>query len=506
MKKVCTFLLFLSMSTISFAQTVIDVNPNVRYQTFKGFGVSLAWWANIVGGWDSTTVNDICTSLTSSSELNMNYLRFNIPGGDTASHTHMRVDARMPGYKTSRTGSYDWSADANQRRILKKIYSLKSSAIYESVSYSPPYWMTVSGCSSGEVNGGSNLLAADYAIFADYLTEVVKHYKDSVGVAFSMLTPINEPFSNWWKANGQQEGCYFSQANQETLINAVYDKLNAKNMLSYCKISAMDANSINEALSGLNGYVSSGAINKVHDISTHSYTGTQRAELYKAAMAQGKEVWQTESGPLWDKETGIDNYLVMGSRIIDDLKDMKAVAWADWQAMSNENHWGLWRYNDSSKTYVKLKSYYVRKQFSKYLKPGCTIVNSSANTIAALNAANNELVIVLINRDTMNTVSHKVRLNLFASTGASATTYRTSPTEDCAQLSNSRITNNIFSYNAPARSVTTFVIPVTLASRRASISNSNFRRSKGKHTKSTKELSRIQESTTNKVKNEYTCQ
>lgn len=464
-KNVFTSLLFLSVSTISFAQTDIVVNPNARYQTFKGFGVSLAWWANVVGGWDSATVSDICTSLTSSSELNMNYFRFNIPGGDIASHTHMRVDARMPGYKTSRTGSYDWTADANQRRILKKIHALKSSAIYEAISYSPPYWMTHSRCSSGEANGGSNLLAADYATFADYLTEVVKHYKDSVGVTFSMLTPMNEPFSNWWKANGQQEGCFFSQANQETLINAVYDKLTAKNMLSYCKISAMDANSINEVLSGLNGYVSSGVISKVHDISTHSYTGTQRAELYNSATAQGKEVWQTETGPLWDKETGIDNYLVMANRIIDDLKGMKAVAWADWQAMSNENHWGFWRYNDSSKTYVKLRSYYIRKQFSKYLKPGYTIVNSNANTIAALNAANNELVIVLINRDTTNSVSHKVHLNLFASTGASAATYRTSPTEDCVQLSNISITNNIFSYNAPARSVSTFVIHVTLASR-----------------------------------------
>lgn len=473
MKKFFTSLLFLSFSVFSFSQTEIVVDPNAKYQTFKGFGVSLSWWANIVGGWDQATVDEVSTLLTSSNELNLNYFRFNIAGGDTASHTHMRVDARMPGYKTSRTGSYDWTADANQRRILKKIHSLKSSAIYEAISYSPPYWMTHSRCSSGEANGGSNLLAADYPTFADYLTEVVKHYKEVEGVTFSMLTPLNEPFSNWWKANGQQEGCYFSQANQETLINAVYDKLTAKNMLSYCKISAMDANSIDEALSGLNGYVSSGVISKVHDISTHSYTGTAHNQLYEAAKAQGKEVWQTETGPLWVNETGIDNYLVMANRIIDDLKNMKAVGWADWQAMDGGDYWGLLKYNDSTKTFVKLKSYHIRKQFSKYLKPGYTIVNSSANTIAALNPANNELVIVLINRNTTS-VSHKVHLNLFASAGPSATTYRTSPIEDCVQLSSISLTDNIFSYTAPAQSVTTFVIPVTLAAW-APIGNGNFR-------------------------------
>jgi len=474
MKKVLLFLLSFLMSSMSFSQTDVVVDPNAKYQTFKGFGVSLAWWANVIGGWDQATIDDVCTSLTSSSELNMNYFRFNIPGGDTASHAHMRVDAQMGGYKTSRTGSYDWTADANQRRILEKIYSLKSSAIYEAIAYSPPYWMTHSRCSSGEANGGSNLLAADYTTFADYLTEVVKHYKDSVGVTFSMLTPMNEPFSNWWKANGQQEGCYFSQANQETLINAVYDKLTSKNMLTYCKISAMDANSINEAHNGLNGYISSGVISKVHDISTHSYTGTAHAQLYNAAKAQGKDVWQTETGPLWVNETGIDNYLVMANRIIDDLKNMKVVAWADWQAMSNEDHWGFWRYDASNHTYVKLKSYYVRKQFSKYLKPGYTIVNSSANTIAALNPDNNELVIVLINRNTTNSVSHKVHLNLFSSAGPSAATYRTSPAEDCVQLSSVSLANNIFNYTAPARSITTFVIPVTLAAA-APIANGNFR-------------------------------
>ena len=245
-------------------------------------------------------------------------------------------------------------------------------------------------------------------------------------------------------------------------------------MLSYCGISAMDANNINEAYNGLNGYVSSGVISKVHDISTHSYSGTQHAELYNAATAQGKEVWQTESGPLGVSISGMDNYLIMASRIIDDLKKMKVVAWADWQAMSTENHWGFWRYNASNQTYVKLKSYYVRKQFSKYLKPGYTIVNSSENTISALNAANNELVIVLINKDTTNSVSHKVHLNLFASAGPSATVYRTSLSEDCGQLSSISLTNNIFSYTAPARSVTTFVIPVTLAAA-APISNGNYR-------------------------------
>lgn len=464
MRKSLLTAMFPFITLFGFSQTSIYVNPNAKTQTLKGFGVSLSWWAHEFGGWSDSAINDVCTSLTDSNELNFNYFRFNIGGADSPSHHHMRPDATMPGYKPTRTGSYNWSADSNQRKILKKLYSLKSSAIYEAVSYSPPYWMTKSGCSAGNTDGSDNLNDTDYATFADYLTEVVRHYNDSVGVKFSRIAPMNEPFSNWWKAYGSQEGCAFSQAHQQALIDSLYNKLVAKNMLSYCKISAMDANSIDEALNGLNGYISSGVINNVNTITTHSYYGTQRAQLYSAAAGQSKEVWQTESGPLGVYQTGIDNNLVMASRIIDDMKNMGAAAWADWQAMDGSSNWGLWTYDTVQRTYSKSKLYYVRKQFSKYLKPGYTIVYSSQNTIAALNPLNNQLVIVLVNTDTATSGdSFKVDLNLFASAGASASAYRTSPTENCVQLSSISLTNNIFSYTAPGRSVTTFIIPVTLA-------------------------------------------
>lgn len=140
MKKVFTSLLFLSFSVLSFSQTAVVVDPNAKYQKVKGFGVSLAWWANVFGSWSDSAINDVCTALTDSNELNMNYFKFNIGGGDSSAHDHMRSDgAKIPGYKATRTSNYDWLADSNQRKIIKKLYTLKSSAIYEAITYSPPY-------------------------------------------------------------------------------------------------------------------------------------------------------------------------------------------------------------------------------------------------------------------------------------------------------------------------------------------------------------------------------
>lgn len=471
-KKILLFLISILIARCGFAQTTVIVDPNRKFQTIKGFGVSLSWWANIMGGWGNTPVTSVCSDLTSSNELNFNYFRFNIGGGDAPAHNHMtQTGGAMPGYKPSRTAAYNWLADSNQIRVLQKIYALKSSAIYEMAGYSPPFWMTKSGCTAGNTDGSDNLLDADYGTYSDYLTDIVKHFKDVEGINISKLEPFNEPFSNWWKALGAQEGCMFSRANQKKLIDSVYHRLSSKNMLSYCSIAAMDANTIDQGLTGLNNYVADGIISKVADIAVHSYGGSQRAQLYNTAHAQGREIWQTESGPLGIASSGMENYLVMASRIVQDLKDMKAVIWADWQAVSPDNRWGLWTYNVAAKTYQKVKPYYVRKQFSKYIKPGYSILYSNENSVTALNPANNELVMVLINTATAS-ASYKLDMNLFGTVG-SAAVYRTTSTEDCTQLANISATNNIYNYSAPAQSITTFVIPVTLAGN--PISNGTYR-------------------------------
>ncbi len=96
---------------------------------------------------------------------------------------------------------------------------MRGDAIYEAANYSPPFWMTKSGCTAGDTLGQDNLKDDYYDDFANYLTDVVKHYKDEYGIAFRTIPPVNEPFSNWWKANGTQEGCAFSQDNQEKIMN-----------------------------------------------------------------------------------------------------------------------------------------------------------------------------------------------------------------------------------------------------------------------------------------------
>ena len=465
MKCVLLWVLGLAIALDVAAQSPVRVDPRVRHQRIEGWGGSLCWWANIVGGWPESDQEEICTWITSPAGLNMNLFRFNIGGGDAPGHNHFRKDGgAMPGYRSAPGTAYNWNADGHQRAIALRLKAKCPAAIFEAFANSPPWWMTKSGCSSGNTNGATNLRENAYADFADYLTEVVRHYRDADHLVFRTLEPMNEPDASWWKALGKQEGCGVSVHKQILLIRAVHEKLSAKGLLAQTHLSAMDANSLDACLrtvAGPDGYAANQVLPLLSQINTHSYFGSRRQELAQFAAQQQKRLWQSESGPLHVAEKGLANHLVMAQRIITDLRDLGAVAWLDWQLVSERDpHWGLITADYGRQTYRRAKSFYVRMQFSRFFKPGYTVISTPhPATLAALSPASDTLVVLICH---LNTASAQFQLDLsaFAALGPKAEAFRTSETEDCQSLGNLPLNGKTLHLTAPARSVTTVIIPV----------------------------------------------
>ena len=95
--------------------TLVKIDPAARGQTFEGWGTSLCWWANRVGGWSASARNAVVDAmLDPATGLGYNVFRYNIGGGENPSHNHMGQWHQMPGFEPSR-GTWDWTADANQR-------------------------------------------------------------------------------------------------------------------------------------------------------------------------------------------------------------------------------------------------------------------------------------------------------------------------------------------------------------------------------------------------------
>ena len=130
--------------------TLVKIDPAARRQTFEGWGTSLCWWANRVGGWSATARNAVVDAIADpQAGLGYNIFRYNIGGGENPAHEHMGQWREMPGFQDA-AGTWNWDADANQRNVLQRIVERDAGAILEAFSNSPPYWMTKSGCASGQ--------------------------------------------------------------------------------------------------------------------------------------------------------------------------------------------------------------------------------------------------------------------------------------------------------------------------------------------------------------------
>ena len=157
--------------------------------------------------------------------------------------------------------------------------------------------MTKSGCASGNTDGSNNLNDDSYNAFADYLTEVVKHYRDTFGITFRTLEALNEPNATWWTAKGGQEGCHFSPANQQTIIKAVAASLATKG-LTGTTVSASDENSIDDGYNNMRSVRRHDARGDEPDERAH-LLGPRRHAAARARHQQGQTPLGSPSpGPL----------------------------------------------------------------------------------------------------------------------------------------------------------------------------------------------------------------
>jgi O-glycosyl hydrolase len=452
------------------ASQTITVDASMSNQTLEGWGTSLAWFANSVGGWTNTTnqTNLMNALFSPSSGLGLNYLRYNIGGGDNPncgqSGYYVCISpARqaVPGYEPA-AGTYDWSQDANQRWVAQTAQTLGAN-LFEAVSYSPPYWMTNSGTSQGGVNGAENLASGYYGsgsgTFADYLTTVAQHFSTNWGITFHHLEPLNEPGQTWWKAgDAKQEGCGFSVADQQTMIQNVAASLAAKSM-SATSVAAMDEyqEGVLNSTTATTAYefynYSATTKGDFTALNTHGYSSTYGSvALATAAQHAGKRVTMSEWGA-----SGDTSGQQLSTQLLLDMGLTRAVAWSIWQP-----DWpALMTIDYTNQAYTLNEAYYVFENFTRFIRPGYQFIAiSDPQSLAAYNAQAQTLVIVTLNwTGSSRNVSYQ--LSNFTATGSQAAVYQTSSTQNLASLGNVSVTGGAFSDTVPADSVTTFVIQGT---------------------------------------------
>lgn len=455
------------------------VDPTETYQTTEGWGTSICWFGNVIGGWDAAN-RDVVADLLfdEATGLGLNVLRYNIGGGDAPGHNHMGVGKEMPGVKATEGAEYDYSADQNQINFmlaaLERIPA--ANAILEAFSNSPPWWMTQSGCASGAAGGGNNLKTDYYDDFADFLADVTLHFRDEMGISFRTVEPLNEPMGTWWNENGGQEGCHFDRAQQAQVISELRASLDERG-LSEVQIAAPDESSLDETVDTYESF-NMEVRGMLSQINTHAYAGSQRSELRDLADADGKRLWSSEidgSGapapfdvpPYGHVHDDIRPGLDLAQRIVRDLRQMHVDAFVFWQAVESEQaqtnlgkNWGLLHgdFEGSSEQATITKKYHVMHQYTSAIRPGDTMIGVDDNeAVAFMNATTNKLVIVRRNADPSEaTVGYD--LSGFSRLGTQARVIRTSTSEDFEELSPIDLVDGVLVAPLAANSITTWVI------------------------------------------------
>ena len=374
----------------------ISVNPQIHYQTLEGWGSSLCWWGNSIGSWGDQDFNEngipdreeIAELAFSPEYLNLNIVRYNVGGGDKEDTTIKRVEGLVPGWTVDMTGTADGTAafdaesfynkktedmnDAGQLWMLEQANKWRKETaeknhtendiINEVFSNSPPYYMTISGSSTGGDNASSNLKKDRYDDFALYMARAAKWIDNDLskkfGTGVDYIEPMNEPDTNYW-SNGstKQEGCVFKMGEEQNqMLLAMDEALDAEEFggsLDKVQITGTDETSLSKAISSFRT-MSADAKNSITTISAHTYSGDdqERHTLRKMAKSYDKDLWMSEitkgGGPHNPNSIMSTQSKSQSEGIMADLKYMQPTAWIAWLVADSEyeclkfnENWGL---------------------------------------------------------------------------------------------------------------------------------------------------------------------
>ncbi|MBQ7875956.1 MAG: RICIN domain-containing protein [Clostridia bacterium] len=483
MKKVLSILLcavmFLSSANLVFAfeepqkvYTVnLDLNNKSPFGEFEGWGTSICWWGHHLGeNLTDEQLDSVVKALYDEEEgLGLNIARYNIGGGDDPTHNHQReFDGRdMPGL-TDADGKWNLGNDAGQIKALQ--LAVKYGAdILEAFSNSPPYYMTESGCSSGNHNSGENNLPDDkFDDFAEYLAEAVLRIQKEYGVKFDTLEPFNESDTNYWGYEGWQEGCHFDVEDHSRLILLVRDALD-KRGLTDVGVAAADETNVWRTGENIKNVYTDEAIDALSQVNTHSYSVGDYNHTRNAVLEAGKPLYMTEvdgDGSIGGEKSGnMGPALWFSNKINEDLRGLEPNAWVMWQAVAmaydgehkDSGYWNIMSIDKETSELHKTKKYYAYMQYTKFIRPGDTLVKTDySNIVSAINEEDGKVVFVITNMDSASK-NYNLNAESLGMTVESVESYVTSQSYDCAKIDIGELYYNEYSAQIPPYSVATVV-------------------------------------------------
>ena len=464
--------------------------------SWEGWGTSLCWWANRIG-YDETLVNEAADLFFDKTKgLGLNIMRYNVGGGDDPSHNHItRTDSDVPGWMYIDPGTgerkWDYTADQRQLNVLRAASNAAGDDAYiEIFSNSPPYFMTVSGCSTGNFKAEENNIREDqYDDFAEYMAHVANYMTKTLKFDVKSVSPMNEPNTNYWPAmSNKQEGCHidagYLQSKLLELTRKSFDSYGLQNIL----LTASDETNPGKQVEEIKT-LSPAARKAIQRISTHTYGINGIREMGELAKKENLNLWMSEvdgNGTAGEDAGEMAAGLWLADKIISDIQALEPSAWVLWQVIDthvskdgymgrvdkgplnvSKGYWGTaWADHDRHEI-VLTQKYYSFGQFSRFIRPGDTLINCKTDqmngirVIAAVSADHRSITAVCVNLTAqerpLSLSFDRIKLN--GTVSQIRTSGSSEDGEHWAQTNEGQAEGNRYETKLAPNSVTTFIIP-----------------------------------------------
>lgn len=381
---------------------VVNVYPDVTYQTMRGFGGAFTEAAaHNYAGMSEAKKKELIKAYFGKEGLCYHFGRIHMNSCDFALGNYTYIEEGDTELRT-------FSIDHDRKEIIPLIHDAQAEhgegMEFLLSPWSPPAFMKT----NGEMNHGGSLKKEYYQCWAEYYVRFIKAYEEA-GIPICSLTVQNEPMAvQTW------DSCIYTAEEESLFVKEYLGPALEKAGLSETGIFVWDHNKEEAYRRFKDTVADAGAEKYIKGAAVHWYTGDhfEAIELIRKQYPD-KEVFFTEGCVEYSRfaDSGeIDKAEMYAHDIMGNL-NAGISASLDWNLFLDEaggpNHVGNFcaapiMCNQAEDSYEKRLTYYYIGHFSRYIKPeavriGTTRYTDRVEATAFLNP-DGERVLVLLNK------------------------------------------------------------------------------------------------------------
>lgn len=384
--------------TVKLEEKIINIYPDIEYQTLIGFGGTFTESTGIaIKSLSKEKQEEIIKEYFSENGLGYNFCRLCIGSSDFAESSYSY---------SKKEDLSDFSIKKDKKYIIdivKQAQNINPDIQFLSSPWSPPRFMKT----NKRLILGGKLQEKYKKLWAEYLVKYIREYKKE-GIEIKYMTIQNEP-----NAIQLWESCtYTSEEESDLAVNYIFPIFKENRIRT--KILIWDHNKEKLYTRAIQEINTEKAVEAIAGIAFHWYSGDhfENIKLLKEKFPD-KLLIHTEGCIEYSKFRNENQILNAEKYAHDILGDLNSGAngYIDWNMVLNHkggpNHKKNYcdspvMINKGKDNYIKNLSYYYIGHFSKYIKPGAKKIAFSKYTddieVTAFKNQDNSVIVILLNK------------------------------------------------------------------------------------------------------------